>query len=101
MSGGFGDSMTMDDETRKKLLEIEANAKLKQCQPIDQETWENMEITEDYIMESQVFDYELLKQSENYGIKRYAEAIYRGEVIEGKRQGLGVMVYRKARIYEG
>lgn len=52
VSGGFGDSMTMDDETRKRLLEIEAHAKLKQCQPIDKETWDNMEITEEYTMES-------------------------------------------------
>jgi len=60
-----------------------------------------MSINDEYAMESQVFDYDLLKQSDKYGIKKYSEAIYRGELINGKRSGLGVMVYRKARVYEG
>ena len=42
-------------------------------------------------MESQVFDFELLKQSVNFGIKNYSEAVYRGELQNGKRFGLGVM----------
>ena len=46
-------------------------------------------------MESQVFDYELLRHSPNYGLKQYNEAIYRGELVNGKRNGLGVMQYRK------
>ena len=52
-------------------------------------------------MESVVFDYEVLKQGENFGLKKYNDAVYRGELTEGKRHGMGVMVYRKARIYEG
>ena len=55
----------------------------------------------DYEMESQVFDFELLKQSVNFGIKNYSEATYRGELENGKRFGLGAMQYRKARVYEG
>ncbi len=52
-------------------------------------------------MESQVFDYELLRQAPEFGMKQYNEAVYRGELINGKRNGLGVMQYRKARVYEG
>ena len=42
-------------------------------------------------MESQVFDYEMLKQADAFGMKQYSEAVYRGELQEGKRHGLGVM----------
>ena len=52
-------------------------------------------------MESQVFDYEILKQAATFGVKHYKDSVYRGELLEGKRHGLGVMQYRKARVYEG
>ena len=48
-----------------------------------------------------MFDYPKIQQSENFGIKKYADAIYRGQLLNGKREGYGVMVYRKNRIYEG
>ena len=48
-----------------------------------------------------MFDYEILRQAPEFGMKHYNEAVYRGELINGKRQGLGVMQYRKARVYEG
>ena len=70
-------------------------------QPVDQEEWENQSTTDDYTMESSVFDYEMLKQSPNFGIKQYKDSIYRGELVNGKRAGLGVMQYRTARLYEG
>jgi len=38
-----------------------------------------------------VFDYEILRQSPDYGMKHYSEAVYRGELENGKRKGLGVM----------
>lgn len=60
-----------------------------------------MEVTDTYEMESQVFDYESLKESPSFGIKRYKDSIYRGELVNGKRSGLGVIQYRTARIYEG
>jgi hypothetical protein len=34
-------------------------------------------------------------------VKRYADAIYQGEVREKKRNGLGVMRYKTSRVYEG
>lgn len=39
----------------------------------------------DYLMESQVFDYEILKQAPDFGMKHYNEAVFRGELINGKR----------------
>ena len=52
---------------------------------IDPDQWETMSINEEYEMESQVFDYEILKQSPDYGIKKFSEAIYRGELKNNKR----------------
>ena len=39
--------------------------------------------------------------SEAFGIKKYQDAVYRGEIEAGRRHGFGVMVYRKNRVYEG
>jgi len=52
-------------------------------------------------MESTVFNYEELRRSENFGIKMFKDAVYRGELVNGKRIGMGVMLYKKARLYEG
>lgn len=53
-------------------------------------------------MESNMFDYEEIKKSQFFGIKKYADSVYRGELTEqNKREGYGVMVYRKNRVYEG
>jgi hypothetical protein len=52
-------------------------------------------------MESTVFDFQQLKNGENFGIKRYQDAIYRGDLLKGKRFGFGVMLYKKNRVYEG
>ena len=53
-------------------------------------------------MESNMFDYEEINKSQFFGIKKYADSVYRGELTEqNKREGYGVMVYRKNRVYEG
>lgn len=53
-------------------------------------------------MESEVFDYELLKKSPMFVIKQYVNAIYKGELIDNKRHGKGVMIYgNNDRAYEG
>ncbi len=31
----------------------------------------------------------------------FKDAVYRGELVNGKRTGMGVMLYKKARLYEG
>lgn len=50
-----------------------------------------------------MFDYVQIKKSKDFGIKKYQDAVYRGELVDGKgkREGFGVMVYRKNRVYEG
>lgn len=52
-------------------------------------------------MESSVFDYNDIKKGENFGMKKYQDAIYRGIIINGKRHGKGIMFYKKNRVYEG
>ena len=48
-----------------------------------------------------MFDYIQVKKGESFGIKKYSDAIYRGELLNGKRNGFGVMLYKKNRVYEG
>lgn len=52
-------------------------------------------------MESNEFDYEEVQQCEQFGIKKYRDSIYRGELDERKREGRGVIVYDTGRVYEG
>ncbi len=40
-------------------------------------------------------------KEEIFGMKKYQDAVYRGQLQNGKRDGFGVMVYRKNRVYEG
>ena len=51
-------------------------------------------------MESNLFNYEDLKNSSNFGIKKYHNSVYKGELLNGKRNGLGIMIYTN-RLYEG
>ena len=49
-----------------------------------------------------MFDYEEIKSSQFFGIKKYADSVYKGELTESnRREGFGVMIYRKNRVYEG
>ena len=48
-----------------------------------------------------MFDYSIVRKGETFGIKKYSDAIYRGELVSGKRHGVGVMLYKKNRVYEG
>ena len=52
-------------------------------------------------MESSIFNYDTLKCLEDFGIKKYSDAMYRGSLMNGKRHGNGVMIYKKNRVYEG
>lgn len=36
-------------------------------------------------MESNMFNYDEVKVSDTFGLKRYNDAIYRGHIIDGKR----------------
>ena len=50
---------------------------------------------------SNIFDYEEVRKDETFGLKKYQEAVYRGQLLNGKRNGFGVMQYKKNRVYEG
>ncbi len=52
-------------------------------------------------MESALFNYTEIMKDDQFGMKKYQDAVYRGWLIKGKRDGFGVMVYRKNRVYEG
>lgn len=103
VSGGFGDSTQLDDETIKALVIQQKQQEKRDKENQDNlEKWNIDEITEEYSMESNMFDYEAIKQLPNFGIKKYADSVYRGELDENnQRSGYGVMVYRKNRVYEG
>ena len=102
ISGGFGDSSNLDEETIKALVKQQREAEARQKANLaEQAKWNIDTITEEYTMESNMFDYESLKAVEQFGIKKYQDAVYRGELESGRRNGVGVMVYRKNRVYEG
>ena len=44
---------------------------------------------------------EEVKKSNEYGSKKYTDAIYEGELVDGRRHGLGIMRYSNGRFYEG
>ena len=51
--------------------------------------------------ESNEVDFDTLKLKDNFGVKRFADAIFQGEITEGKRKGKGVMKYKNGRVFEG
>ena len=53
----------------------------------EQAKWNINELTEEYTMESNMFDYEQIRQSNLFGFKKYQDAVYRGEIVDGKREG--------------
>jgi len=52
-------------------------------------------------MESNQFDYEVLKQNWNFGIKVFHNATFKGILINGSWNGKGVMIYNNGWVYEG
>lgn len=48
-----------------------------------------------------IFDFEKVKNSPNFAVKNYKDSMYRGEIINSKRHGLGVITYSNNRVYEG
>ena len=82
VSGGFGDSTNLDEEATKLLLAHQARAEELAIKfaPIDPAKWEQVAEDENYVMESNLFDYTQLQQSPTFGLKNYSEAVYRGEL---------------------
>lgn len=72
ISGGFGDSSNLDEETIKALVKQQREAEARQKANLaEQAKWNIDTITEEYTMESNMFDYESLKAVEGFGIKKY------------------------------
>ncbi|CDW77488.1 UNKNOWN [Stylonychia lemnae] len=112
VSGGFGDSQELDEETIQQMLKqqqqkilayqsLTYRQKQLSSEKSHKNKWEDDTITEDYQMESTTFQFEEIRKNESFGIKKYADAIYRGEIVNGKRSGRGIMLYKKNRVYEG
>ena len=49
------------------------------------------------VIESNEFTLEDLSQMPNYQQRRYQDAIYMGQIVNGKRHGKGVMRYKNKR----
>ena len=60
-------------------------------------------VTSEYEMISDIFDYQALRYEENFVIKRYKNAVYRGQlnINNRQREGFGVLTAQNGRIYEG
>lgn len=52
-------------------------------------------------MKSDEFIYEEVKESELFAVKHYKDSIFKGEIVERKRHGRGVIIYHNGRLYEG
>ena len=52
-------------------------------------------------MRSSLFDFDELKRSPLFTVKRYKDALYLGQTKQGERHGRGVMLYDCGRLYEG
>lgn len=55
----------------------------------------------EYVTKSDIIDLAQLKTSQNLKLKKYREAAYYGEIVNGRRHGMGVMIYNNDRVYEG
>lgn len=62
---------------------MENNLKVWELQDkleVEPDDLESQNGIEEYEMESQLFDYNTIRKQENFGIKKYSDAIYRGEL---------------------
>ena len=50
---------------------------------------------------TKIINLEELKKSSNFGKKQYPDSEYEGDLVNGKRHGKGLMMYKNGRIYEG
>ena len=72
VSGAFGDSNTMDAQALQIAFtgEQRALALALKYAPVAEDVWQESVQSQDYVMESQVFDYEILRQSPEFGMKQ-------------------------------
>lgn len=86
-----------DDENEEEEESSENEEDLSSSEDLDET------ISKDYVMKSELFDYNELSQSGYFKIKKYKDAVYRGEINPKTkmRHGTGVMEYDNGRVYEG
>jgi hypothetical protein len=61
----------------------------------------NYNFIDEYMPESNEIDVETLKTSPIFRKKRYVDAVFFGELANGKRNGKGIMKYKSGRVFEG
>ena len=55
----------------------------------------------EYEMISQLFNYAEISEADEFRIKRTKNTLYRGILVERKREGVGIVIYSNGRVYEG
>ena len=48
-----------------------------------------------------LLDWDELKLSPTFAVKSYKDSVYRGEIVDSKRNGKGIITYASQRVYEG
>ena len=61
----------------------------------------NLPNFDEIVLESPEFNFEYLRELPHYQEKRYSDALFMGQLVNGKRNGKGVMRYKSGRQYEG
>ena len=84
MSGGFGDSTNLDEETMRILKQHQEDIVRKQLTYSSH--WDPDSFTEDYTMESNMFDYKACLEQENFGLKKYQDSFYRGQLNQSNHR---------------
>ena len=54
-----------------------------------------------YTPTSDLVDMSALLTSPRHTLKKFRESVFLGEIFEGRRSGIGIMVYVNGRVYEG
>ena len=91
-------ALTKSSDREPAQPEMEPSELLLTVRPrdLDQE-----QESDDYRMISQLFDYQTLQEEPNFGVKRYKNTLYKGQIVDRKRTGIGVLIYATGRVYEG
>ena len=53
------------------------------------------------LLRPDLLDWDELKMSPNFAVKSYKDSVYRGEIVDSKRNGKGIITYATKRVYEG
>lgn len=93
----------VQNKLAKKVSEImgEGGGELAKQKTRQIELSESETEIDNYTMLSDVFDYDELRERDNFGIKGYKDSIYKGQLDGRKREGKGVCVNDNGRVYEG